>query len=177
MAYGHEVTIRDAEEKDRPQIEKLLLEAYQQYEEVMPAPRWTEYRESIRESVYREGPAARIIAELHGEIVGSVLMFLSSEEAYGRPELDIHAPIIRLLATSPRVRGKGIATRLIQESIRRAVSLGGERLHLHTSDLMSSAIRLYEYLGFERTPEKEMYNGEVLVKCYSLPLLREKAEA
>ncbi|WP_138496155.1 GNAT family N-acetyltransferase [Paenibacillus pinistramenti] len=172
----NEIRIRDAQDWDQPGIERLLLDAYGQYEQVMPADRWAEYRDSILESVYREGPEARIVAEKDGEIVGSLLLFLTSEAAYGRPELDIQAPIIRLLAASPKVRGQGVATRLIQATVERAKRYGAERIYLHSSDLMASAIRLYEYLGFERTPEKEMLNGTTLVKCYSLPLLQKTAE-
>ncbi|GGA43579.1 GNAT family N-acetyltransferase [Paenibacillus physcomitrellae] len=171
------IVIRDAQEEDQPNIERLLLEAYGQYEEVMAGERWLAYRESIRDSVYKEGPVARIVAELNGEIVGSVQMFLDSEVAYGRSDLNIQDPIIRLLATSPQARGRGVATLLIRESIERSRQLGGEMLYLHSSDLMAPAIRLYEHLGFVRTPEKEMLNGTTLVKCFSIPLHPEKAGA
>ncbi|MBP1999462.1 GNAT superfamily N-acetyltransferase [Paenibacillus shirakamiensis] len=167
--------IRDAEERDQPRIEALVVESYSQYEHGMEAERWKQYIDSIRDSVYKEGPTARIIAELNGDIVGSLLVFDSSDVAYGNPDLNIHSPIIRLLATSPRARGKGIATQLIQETARRALLTGAESIHLHTSDLMAPAIRLYEYLGFERVTDKEMQNGEVLVKCYRLDLNREQA--
>ncbi|WP_042164081.1 GNAT family N-acetyltransferase [Paenibacillus gorillae] len=168
------IIIRDAEDKDRDAILALMLESYGQYEKVMPGDGWLQYAESIRESVDREGPVARIVAELDGEIVGSVQMFTSSETAYGAPELGIDTPIIRLLATSPKARGKGVATSLIKESARRSIELGSDTLHLHTSDMMESAVRLYERLGFERAFDKEMQKGEVLVKCYRL-LLKETA--
>lgn len=170
MGLVSSIIIREAEERDQEAILSLMLEAYGEYEQAMPRDRWIEYAQSIKESVYRDGPTARIIAELNGEIVGSVQLFLSSETAYGRPELGIHSPIIRLLATSPKVRGKGVATELIKESARRTVLLGAETLHLHTSDVMASAVRLYEHLGFERAYDKEMLNGEILVKCYRLQL-------
>lgn len=165
-----DVIIRDATTEDQDQIERVVVEAYSQYEQSMDKERWGLYLKSIRESVYKEGPTARIIAEINGDVVGSLLVFLSSEEAYGRSDLHIQAPIIRLLATSPRARGKGIATKLIAETVRRARSWGAQELFLHTSDMMSPAVRLYEHLGFKRATDKEMYNGDVLVKCYRLSL-------
>ncbi|WP_082926863.1 GNAT family N-acetyltransferase [Paenibacillus tuaregi] len=162
------IIIRDAREEDREQIQKLVVEAYSQYEATMAPERWRLYLESIKESVYKEGPYARIIAEQAGDIVGSLLVFLDSETAYGRDDLSIQDPIIRLLATSPQVRGQGVATRLIDETAARARSMGAEYIYLHTSDMMAPAIRLYEHLGFERAREQEMYNGDVLVKCYRL---------
>ncbi|UUZ97875.1 hypothetical protein LJK87_03625 [Paenibacillus sp. P25] len=100
-----EIQIRDAGEQDREAIRKLMLEAYEQYATVLSKERWEQYRDSISASVEGEGPSARIVAVLDGEVVGGVQMYLSSEEAYGRPELEIHSPIIRLarrLAQSKR---------------------------------------------------------------------------
>ncbi|NQX71480.1 GNAT family N-acetyltransferase [Paenibacillus alba] len=170
MADALEIQIRDATEADREAIRKVLEEAYGQYQSVLPPDGWEQYRENIVASVDSDKPTARIIALLDGEIVGSSLLFISSEAAYGLPELDIQSPIIRLLAVSPRARGRGIATALIKENVRRAVELGASTLHLHTSDMMDSAVKLYERLGFERAYEKDIRKGETLVKSYRLHL-------
>jgi GNAT superfamily N-acetyltransferase len=70
----------------------------------------------------------------------------------------------------PKARGFGIATELIKESARRSLHLGASTLYLHTTDMMDSAIRLYERLGFERAYDKDMRNGDTLVKSYRLTL-------
>ncbi|MFF2908885.1 GNAT family N-acetyltransferase [Paenibacillus sp. NPDC057934] len=168
MGHIHEVSVREATAQDREAIAELMLEAYSQYATVMPELSWKEYSNSIRESAYGDRPEARIIAEIDGQIVGSVLLFLSSEAAYGKPELGIDSPIIRLLAVSPNARGRGIATLLIQESIRRSLELGASTLNLHTSDMMASAIQLYEKLGFQRAYETDIDNGDHLVKGFRL---------
>ncbi|MFF2481924.1 GNAT family N-acetyltransferase [Paenibacillus sp. NPDC058071] len=165
-----DLRIREAEREDRDSILKVMLEAYGEYALVMPEEGWKQYAKDIEASVDNDRPIARIVAELDGEIVGSVQMFDSSEAAYGAPELGIESPIIRLLATSPAARGKGVATALIRESVRRSLALGAETLHLHTSDMMASAIQLYERLGFERDYDKEIQKGDKLVKCYRLKL-------
>lgn len=166
----HEVFIRDAREDEREHIAKVMLEAYRQYAFDMPRERWEEYRENIRRSVYGNGPYARLVAELNGEIVGSVQLFLNSEAAYGRSDLSIHSPIIRLLAVSPYARRRGIAKRLIREAARRSLELGAQTLYLHTSDMMAAAVKLYESLGFERAYEADTINGETLVKSYKIQL-------
>lgn len=107
---------------------------------------------------------------MDNRIVGSVLLFLSSEKAYGRPELGIHSPIIRLLAVSPGARGRGIAGLLIRGAARRSKELGAATLNLHTSDMMASAIRLYDRLGFQRAYDTDIMNGNTLVKGYCLDL-------
>ncbi|GIO31956.1 MULTISPECIES: GNAT family N-acetyltransferase [Paenibacillus] len=170
MTAAPEIIIRDAKESERKKIAQVMLEAYQQYAFDLPQPRWEEYRDSIRNSVYGNGPYARLVAVLDGEIVGSAQLFLSSEAAYGKPELGIESPIIRLLAVSPAYRGRGIATLLIREAAHRAVLLDASALHLHTSDMMASAIQLYERLGFKRAYETDIRNGETLVKGYRLDL-------
>lgn len=170
MAQTEALRIRDAVDSDREAIQAVALGAYLQYAEVLPQDRWEAYRDSILASVYGEDPAARIVAEWNQEIVGSVLLFITSEKAYGRPQLGIKGPIIRLLSVSPHARGKGIATALIKECVRRAQQMGADYLHLHTSDMMAAAVKLYEHLGFERAEDKDMMNGTTLVKGFRINL-------
>ncbi|ASA23259.1 GNAT family N-acetyltransferase [Paenibacillus donghaensis] len=171
MSDSSQVIIREAADSDREAIAAVLLEAYGQYSAFMPEAAWVEYRNSILESVNGEAPAGRIIAEIGNQIVGSVLLFLSSEAAYGKPELGIQSPIIRLLAVSPGARGQGVAERLIAEAAVRSAKLGAATLNLHTSDMMSAAVRLYERLGFQRAYETDIMNGDILVKGYRLGLV------
>lgn len=168
------ITIRDANPGDRAALEKHLVEAYRQYEQRLSAARWELYKEEMQKSVSGEKALAIIVAEAEDEIVGSVQLFASSQTAYGRPDLAIHTPIIRFLAVSPRARGRGIAVQLIQESVRRSLAAGAQALHLHTTDMMEAAVKLYERLGFERAEEKDFFNGEAQVKSYRL--LFSKAE-
>ncbi|MEC0175291.1 GNAT family N-acetyltransferase [Paenibacillus favisporus] len=163
-----ELILRDAKDSERELIAEVMLESYQQYAFDMPQERWEQYRDSIRNSVYGNAPYARIVAEIDGRIVGSVQMFLSSEAAYGNPEMGIHSPIIRLLAVHPSARGRGVATALIREAARRALELGATTVNLHTSDMMASAVKLYEKLGFQRHYETDTTNGETLVKGYRI---------
>lgn len=170
MNSMQEVIVRDAHDWECEAVAAVMLESYQQYAFDLSTERWEEYRDSIRNSAYSHAPHARIVAELAGEIVGSVQLFLSSEDAYGKPEMGIRSPIIRLLAVSPGFRGRGIATLLIQEAARRSIQLGATTLNLHTSDMMASAVKLYERLGFERAYDTDTFNGEHLVKGYRIEL-------
>ncbi|MGO4108269.1 GNAT family N-acetyltransferase [Paenibacillus sp. YAF4_2] len=165
-----EIVIRDASEDDHVSFIESLVSAYRQYAEVLPGPVWEQYESGLRASFYEGKPIARIVAVSKGDIIGSLQLFASSEEAYGQPELGIHNPIIRYLAVSPKARGKGIATLLIREAIKRTHTIGAGRLNLHTSDMMASAVQLYERLGFERAYETDLYSGEVLVKGFRLEL-------
>ncbi|MCC3371736.1 GNAT family N-acetyltransferase [Cohnella sp. REN36] len=165
-----DIRIRDAVPADATAIRDLLLEAYGQYETQFPEGRWAPYRDELIESVTREGPLARIVAESDGRIVGSILLFDSGDSAYGMPSLAIDTPVIRLLAVAREARGRGIAAALIEESARRSRELGALTMYLHTSDLMAAAIKLYERLGFERAVDKDMFNGVTHIKSYVLRL-------
>ncbi|MED4584557.1 GNAT family N-acetyltransferase [Brevibacillus choshinensis] len=173
MSESYPITIRDAHAGDRELLEKHLIEAYQQYEQKLSAKRWEMYKEEMKKSVAGERTFAFLVAGFGDEIVGSVQLFASSEAAYGKPELAIDSPIIRFLAVSPRARGKGIAVQLIRESIQRSLAVGASTLHLHTTDMMETAVKLYERLGFERAVDKDFFNGEATVKSYRLRLNKE----
>lgn len=181
MGKVHDIQVREAQSEEKEQVLEVVLDAYRQYEKELPEQLWEQYKASIQASIIDgqpHAPHAHLVAVQDGRIIGSVQLYLSSEEAYGRADLGIESPIIRLLSVAPSARGKGVATLLIQESARRALSLGSTSLYLHTSDMMLSAVRLYERLGFERAYDKEFHNGNALVKSYRLllrnhPLLAE----
>ena len=164
------VYVRRAEAQDREAVVRVLLDAYSQYETALAGERWEQYKENILHSIDAPTTLARFVAEVDGDIVGSVFVYDSSATAYGAPQLEIHNPIIRLLGVSRHARGLGVATELIRASAKLALAKGADTLHLHTSDIMDSAVRLYERLGFERAYDKEFHNGEVLVRSYRLKL-------
>lgn len=166
------ISVRSYTEADGENVKAVLLDAYGEFESTLTAEQWEHYRSSIVASIADAATSARLVAVLDGQIVGSVFLFDSSDKAYGNPELNIQTPIIRLLAVSRRARGRGVATELIRASARLAAERGEDTLHLHTSDVMASAVRLYERLGFERAYDKEFHVGDILVKSYRLHLNR-----
>ncbi|WP_127530317.1 GNAT family N-acetyltransferase [Paenibacillus kobensis] len=172
MTIG-QVVIRDAEHSDTDAVRAVLEDAYAEYEQLMSKERWEAYKVSIANSLTDPNVKVRLVAEEGGVILGSVYLYDTSDAAYGLPELNIHGPIMRLLAVTRRARGRGIAAALAAESIERSRAWGASHLHLHTSDMMQSAVRLYERLGFERTEEKDIVKGDSsIVKSYRLQLLK-----
>lgn len=165
-----QIVVRDIVDSDLESVREVLLDAYEQYAISLPPESWEEYRTSIVSSVTEANSKAKLVAVVDGKVVGSVFIFDSSITAYGNEELDIATPIIRLLAVSKQARHLGVATELIRASAKRALEWGADTLHLHTSDMMDSAVRLYERLGFERAYDKEFYKGNILVKSYRLLL-------
>ncbi|MEV7287383.1 GNAT family N-acetyltransferase [Streptomyces sp. NPDC093252] len=60
---------------------------------------------------------------------------------------------IRMLAVAPKARGHGIGEALVRACVTRAA--GAHRIVLSTQSEMHAAHRLYERLGFVRTPHRD----------------------
>lgn len=88
-----------------------------------------------------------------GELLGCVTFAVG-----GTPFADIAAPHegeIRMLAVSGAARGRGAGEQLVRASVARSRELGLTGMAFSTRPSMTAAHRLYERLGFRRTPERD----------------------
>lgn len=165
--------IRDARPSDRHAILDVTLGAYQEYATQMPGL-WDGYRRNIVATLEDVGSAEQLVAEQDGAIVGTVLLYPPRRMQVSRTDsLDMAWPEVRLLAVAPAGRGRGIGAALMQECVRRARKSGAAVLSLHTTDMMRTAQRMYERMGFVRSPELDFHPAPgVTVKGYRLELER-----
>ena len=165
--------IRDARPSDRGAILAVTLAAYEQYAAALPPPLWALYRQNIEATLADVRPAAQIVAEEAGALVGTVLLYPAGAvmDTPGGTSITLASPEVRLLAVPPAARGKGLARRLVDECIQRARAAGAPALTLHTADMMAVAMRLYERMGFVRAPDLDFSPAPgYTAKGYRLPL-------
>jgi GNAT superfamily N-acetyltransferase len=166
--------IRDARHGDGEAMRAVTLSAYEEYAGMIPGL-WEEYRNQILGALGDTKPAERIVAEQAGAIVGSVILYPAGTVFSARSGnmVTLQTPEIRLLAVGPMARGQGVGAALVEECIRRARRSGAGALTLHTTDLMTTAMRMYERIGFVRAPELDFHPApEFLIKGYRLDLAR-----
>ncbi|MCZ9354185.1 GNAT family N-acetyltransferase [Streptomyces mutabilis] len=106
-------------------------------------------------NVARRAAAAEVLAAVaDGRVLGGVTSVPS-----GGPMADIARPgeaEIRMLAVAREARGRGAGEALVRACVDRARAVEGcVRVVLSTQRTMRPAHRLYERLGFVRTPDRD----------------------
>jgi ribosomal protein S18 acetylase RimI-like enzyme len=94
--------------------------------------------------------AALWIAELDGEVVGSVAL-----RDLGGGKLELKRMYLRRA-----LRGRGLGKRLLTLAVDSARARGAEVIRLDTSDRMQAAQTLYEAYGFRRVPGEAPRQGQ-----------------
>ena len=162
--------VREALLEELPYIREQRVYAYQEHAKRIPREHWHALKKAISSEADLQPGVDRIVAEINGVIVGSVVLFPAKTDAYGGFVKELEYPEIRMLAVSPEARGKGVARALISECIERAKNKGFHSIGLHTGEFMADAMRLYERLGFEHLPEFDFMPADdgIIVKAYRL---------
>ena len=162
--------LREARSDELDGVSLLLRDAYQQYENFLPQESWKFYVADMMDVRGRLNEAQLIVAELDGQLAGTVTLYLvvghSSQGGWPGGWAGI-----RLLAVHPAYRRRGIGRALMEECIRRCRHRGIATIGLHTTEMMNVARRMYERMGFVRVPEFDFYpRPSVVVMAYRLDL-------
>jgi ribosomal protein S18 acetylase RimI-like enzyme len=153
------VRVRPATPADHPAVALLTIAAYRSdwqvtpghpYEKVLAdvATRATAGELLVAVGPERSGPAAG-----SGTVVGAVLLVLPGSrysELAGPGEAEF-----RMLAVDPAAQRRGVGEALVKACLERATGLGCRTVRIFTRDFAKPAQRLYQRLGFVRTPERD----------------------
>ncbi|CAL9297390.1 GNAT family N-acetyltransferase [Streptomyces sp. SudanB52_2052] len=148
-----DIVIRPAEPREYGPLGDITAHAYLQ-DGLLDFGENDEYLGELKD-VAKRAAAAEVLVALRGdELLGGVTFVPS-----GGPMADIARPgeaEIRMLAVSRAARGRGVGEALVRSCVDRARATEGcVRIVLSTQRTMRSAHRIYERLGFVRTPERD----------------------
>ncbi|MFI5041599.1 MAG: GNAT family N-acetyltransferase [Acidimicrobiales bacterium] len=128
------------------------------------------YADELADVATRAAVADVLVAVDDGLLLGGVTFVPGPDNAYAE-ELREGEVGIRMLAVAPDVQGRGIGRALSVACIERARSVGAVRVALHSTPWMGTAHRLYESLGFVRTPERDLrVSPELVLMSFVLSL-------
>jgi len=166
----HGLIIRDARPDELDEVSLLLKDAYLQYENFIPPERWKHYLADIVDVRSRLGKSDLIVAELDHRLAGCVTLYLDGSQSF--PEAWPKGwAVVRLLAVHPECRGQGIGHALMDECIRRCRQVKITAIGLHTTEVMDTARRMYEKMGFNRFPKSDFHPAPgITVMAYRLQL-------
>ena len=109
------------------------------------------YVEHLRDAAARDREAELWVAEVDGEVVGTVTI-----APEGSPWRELGKPgegEFRMLAVAPAAQGRGVGEALVRHTLDRFRAAGHSRVVLCSLGEMAAAHRIYRRLGFEREPE------------------------
>ena len=149
------INVREAKQEDLKEIRFQRVIAYEDHTKSIPKEHWHALKKAISSEADQQPGVDLLVAEVNGDILGSVALFPSKTDAYEGFVDELDYPEIRVLAVLPQARGKGVASVLMDECIRRAKAKGFNEIGLHTGDFMNDAITLYKKYGFERLPQHD----------------------
>jgi DNA-binding MarR family transcriptional regulator/GNAT superfamily N-acetyltransferase len=110
------------------------------------------------------------IAEMDGEVVGSVFLAKDSAKDSGKDSAKVAR--IRLLLVDPKARGLGVGVRLVDECIRFARRAGYKKITLWTHSVLTAARHIYQKAGFRlmRTERHRSWGRAVVGEHWDLEL-------
>ncbi|MET9835252.1 GNAT family N-acetyltransferase [Streptomyces sp. NPDC006385] len=145
--------IRRVEPDEYEPLGEITAQAYLQ-DGLLEFAESDEYLGELKDVAKRAAAAEVLVAVGRGRLLGGVTFVPG-----GGPMADIARfgeAEIRMLAVAREARGRGIGEALVRACVDRARATEGcVRIVLSTQRTMHSAHRIYERLGFVRTPERD----------------------
>jgi ribosomal protein S18 acetylase RimI-like enzyme len=142
--------IRQARPEEYDRVGEITVEAYLKDDLISPE---SSYVGILRDAADRAVHAELLVATIDGEIVGSVT-YCTPESVYAQLAAPDEAEF-RFLSVQAQARSHGVGAELVTACIERARAAGYTGLRLSTQRNMRVAHRIYERLGFVRTPDRD----------------------
>ncbi|MFI6011986.1 GNAT family N-acetyltransferase [Streptomyces sp. NPDC051243] len=166
-----DLVIRPVEPGEYDTLGEITAQAYLQ-DGLLDFGESDEYLGELKDVAKRAAAAEVLVAVDNGRLLGGVTFVPS-----GGPMADIARPgeaEIRMLAVARSARGRGAGEALVRACVDRARAEGCVRIVLSTQRTMHSAHRIYERMGFVRTPDRDWnpipHLSDITLLTYELTL-------
>ena len=148
------VDVRRARPDELERVGELTARAYV-VDELLPAG--SAYLLELRRATHRADHTELLVAvdPVAGTVLGTV-SFVRAGSLYADLARGDEAEF-RMLAVAPAARGQGVGEALATWCVDRARADGCHAVVLSTLPVMHAAHRIYQRLGFVRTPERDWY--------------------
>ncbi|NHA70194.1 GNAT family N-acetyltransferase [Phycicoccus flavus] len=162
-----QTTVREARTDELDEVGALTLAAYAADGRIDAAH---SYAARLLDAGARARDAVLLVAQdADGGLVGTVT-YVPPGTPFAELGVDGEAEV-RMLAVDPASRGGGVGRLLSEECVRRARAAGCTAVALSSGSWMAAAHRLYERMGFVRTPERDWSpSPDVDLLAFRLPL-------
>jgi GNAT superfamily N-acetyltransferase len=161
------VDVSPALPTEHARLSELTLAAYRA---VAPMP--DEYAAELSDVSGRAADPGAVVlaARLGGRVVGGATVVLVPGSPLAE-KLEPGTAGLRMLAVDPAAQGAGVGRALVEATLELCRRRGLRRLSLHTHEIFEHARRLYESMGFQRTPDRDVRtSGGMHLLSYVLDL-------
>ena len=159
------VRVRRLAPEELAAVERLTVEVYR--DESFASE---QYEPRLRDVASRAREATVLVAVDGTQLLGAVTV-----ATRGGQWAEHYAPgaaVVRMLVVAPQARGRGIGEALVRGCLDEAKRDGCSLVRLSSQPEMTAAHRLYERLGFVRTPAGDWApEPGVALLAYALPLV------
>jgi GNAT superfamily N-acetyltransferase len=168
-------TIRNATPAEFSTIGKLMVQVYSQLEgfpKESEQPKYYRMLANVGELTKKPGTEI-LVASANDETIAGAVVYFNDMKNYGSggtATQEQNAAGFRLLAVADHARGQGIGKLLTKACIQKAKANGLHQLIIHTTNAMQTAWKMYEALGFKRSPDLDFMQGELQVFGFRLGL-------
>ena len=129
-----------------------------------------DYTDELADVATRAASTEVLVAVDDGVLLGGVTFVPGPDNPYAEDLRDGEVGI-RMLAVAPAAQGRGAGRALSVACLERATAAGAGQVALHSTPWMTTAHRLYESLGFVRTPSRDLrVSADLVLMSFLLPL-------
>lgn len=159
--------IRNAAPDEHNEIGKLLVDVYSQLDGFPKPDEQPAYYDFLANvGLLTSKPDIEILVfENEGIVLGAVVYFneMSYYGSGGTATKELNAAGFRLLGVRTNARGLGVGKALTNACIEKARANNKRELIIHTTNAMKLAWKMYESMGFQRSPDLDFLQGKLEV--------------